>query len=144
MEGHNLRILKRGSEFVLHTISDGKAVPVYCSGDGYKRLLYVACILASSTNKLVLLEEPECFQHPRYIRELSQLLWAAVEQGTQIILSTHSIDLLHQLFFHQDAPLEKSKLFRTRLKNGSLSASTIDGQRACERMDEFGEDLRQW
>lgn len=142
MENQTFRILKRRKEFILHTISEGKAIPVYFSGDGYKRLLYVACILASSTNKLVLLEEPECFQHPRYIRELSQLLWGAVDQGTQIMMSTHSIDLLHQLFFQQDAPLEKSKIFRTQLKHGRLSARAIEGQRARDRMDELGEDLR--
>lgn len=139
----SLRILKRGDQYVLHTIFNGKAVAVYFSGDGYKRLLYIACVLAAQAGGLVLLEEPECFQHPKHLRELAQLIWGAIDQGTQVVLSTHSLDLLRHIFFSETARLEKAAVFRTTLKEGRLAAVRIAGERAKERLEELGEDLRQ-
>ena len=140
--GQALRILKQGDKFVLHNIINGKAVSVYFSGDGYKRLLYIACVLAANVGGLVLLEEPEGFQHPAHLRELGQLFWGAIAQGTQVILSTHSQDLLQDIFLADNADLGKSALFHSHLRHGKLSAVRIEGERAKERMDSLSEDLR--
>ena len=143
LEHESLRILKRGKEYVLHTIADGRpAIPIYLSGDGFKRLLFIACVLAEHTGGLVLLEEPEAFQHPRYLRELAGLIWGAIGQGTQVILSTHSLDLLRFLLLDEHAALDAAAVFKTSLKDNVLRAARIPGQRAAERVEDLAEDLR--
>jgi hypothetical protein len=141
--GPTLRILKKGDRYVLHTVTSERAVSVYFGGDGFKRLLFVAFNLAAFAGKQVLLEEPECFQHPSYLGRLASLIWAAIGQGTQVILSTHSLELLNHIFLAEDAPLASSAIFHTSLEAGELTAVRISGENAAERLDELGEDLRQ-
>jgi hypothetical protein len=141
--GPTLRILKKGDRYVLHTVTSVRAVSVYFGGDGFKRLLFVAFNLAAFAGKQVLLEEPECFQHPSYLGRLASLIWAAIGQGTQVILSTHSLELLNHIFLAEDAPLASSAIFHTSLEAGELTAVRISGENAAERLDELGEDLRQ-
>lgn len=143
--GHSarLRILKKGERHVLHVIEDEVgAVAVYNMGDGFKRLLYLACVFAEASGQLVLLEEPEAFQHPRYLRMLASMIWTAVEQGTQVVLSTHSEDLLQNLFGEDGRAYEHSAVFKTRLVGGELRSVRIDGSRAHERVAALAEDLR--
>ena len=146
MADHSLRILRSGTgssaRYVLHSVPPtGQPVAIYNMGDGFKRLSYIACALASASG-LTLLEEPEAFQHPRYLRKLVDLIWAAIDQGTQIIMSTHSLDLLRMLFGDGERPLEESAIFRTQLSDNTLSAVKIRGDRAKERLGELGEDMR--
>ncbi len=141
--GPALRILKRGNRSVLHSVTKERAVPVSFSGDGFERLLFVAFNLATHTGELVLLEEPECFQHPSYLGRLAALIWAAVGQNTQVVISTHSLELLKHLFLAEAVPLDKAAVFHTSLTRGRFKAVTIPGPSAAGRLDELGEDLRQ-
>ncbi|WP_428263115.1 ATP-dependent nuclease [Haliangium sp.] len=139
----SLRILKRGDEYVLHTVATGRqAIPLYMSGDGFKRLLLIACVLAERAGQLVLLEEPEAFQHPRYLHELSALIWGAIAQGTQVVLSTHSLDLLRSLLLAERADLSQAAVFKTALRGNVLRTARISGPQAQERLGELEEDLR--
>lgn len=143
-EQASLRILKSGPAFTLHMVKDSGAIPVYLEGDGLKRVLYIACLLSGHIGELVLLEEPECFQHPAYLGKLASLITAAVRMGTQVVMTTHSLELLNLLFRAEDAPLEESAIFHTQLSGeGRLDVVRIPGSRAAERLDELGEDLRQ-
>lgn len=137
-----LRILKREEKYILHVLTDGKAVPLYFCGDGFKRLLHVACLLASSAGGHVFIEEPECFQHPANLEQTARLVWAALEQGTQVVLSTHSRDLLSELLLGETARPEEAAVFKTSLVGGELTTIRIDGPRARERLDTLDEDLR--
>ncbi len=88
----DLRILKVDSDFVLHTFTEGRApVPAFLAGDGFKRFLAIAAAASEAIDGVVLLEEPESFQHPRYLRELASLLRLTAARGAQVVLSTHSI-----------------------------------------------------
>lgn len=66
--------------------------------DGTLRLVGLLWLLtepASSTNRVLLLEEPELSLHPAIVRELPTILNRAVRKGgPQVILSTHSPELL--------------------------------------------------
>jgi len=140
----SLRILTSGPDFILHMVKDSGAIPVYLEGDGLKRVLYIACLLSGHIGELVLLEEPECFQHPAYLGKLASLITAAVRMGTQVVMTTHSLELLNLLFRAEDAPLDEAALFHTQLvDDGRLKVVRIPGIRAAERLDELGEDLRQ-
>ncbi len=140
--GGLLRILKRGEHFVLHlTRAGAPAVAVYFAGDGFKRLVYMACVFAKAAGDLVLLEEPEAYQHPRYRRELAALMWGAVEHGTQLLVSTHSLGLV-RLVLEGASDLSRVAVFKTDLDAGVLTATRIPGERALERVDDLEEDLR--
>lgn len=109
-------------------------------GDGSRRLNVIAKALV--TFDRVLLEEPECFQHPSSILRLALQIWDAIHRGVRVALSTHSLELLNHIFLAEIAQLERSAVFFTWLKDGELTAVKILGRNAAERLD-AGEDLRQ-
>jgi len=140
----DLRILKEGDDYVLHTFtSDGARVPSYLAGDGFKRLLELASVLADLPNGVALLEEPECYQHPRYMRELVALIQHAVASKTQIILSTHSLELVDALL-GADWPAEATypTVHRVRLTDGVFSGTALSREQARVAREELVEDLR--
>jgi predicted ATPase len=140
----DLRILKVGAEFVLHTFFEsGPPVPAYLAGDGFKRFLELAAAAVGTPKGVVLLEEPESFQHPRYLQELATLLHLAAREGTQIILSTHSIELIDLLLHAPEAEGQTyPAVHRMRIFDGKLRATTIDREHAVIARDELLEDLR--
>lgn len=140
----DLRILKVGTDFVLHTFFEsGSPVPAYLAGDGFKRFLEVAAAAVGTTKGVVLLEEPESFQHPRYLQELATLLHLAAREGTQVILSTHSIELIDLLLHAPEAEQQAyPAVHRMRLFDGKLRATTLDREHAVIARDELLEDLR--
>jgi energy-coupling factor transporter ATP-binding protein EcfA2 len=141
----DLRILKSGEDFILHAIFDGQPpVPVYLTGDGSKRLVELAsAILGVDPDGVVLLEEPECFQHPRYLRELASLLIESAKAKRQIILSTHSIELVDLLLEAAEAEgLEYPFVHRLRLVDGKLSGVVLNREQAMVTRKDLLEDLR--
>jgi energy-coupling factor transporter ATP-binding protein EcfA2 len=137
-----LRIMKTGSRSVLHAVRKDGAVPLYFEGDGFKRLVLIACRLAGTTGGLVLLEDPECYLHPAYLGRLAALTLAAVEQGTQIVMTTHSVELMRKLLLPGAPHLDRTALFTVRLREGVLETNRLPGPAASERLHELGEDLR--
>jgi hypothetical protein len=140
----DLRILKVGEGFLLHTFcANGPPVPAYLAGDGFKRFLALASAALNAHKGVVLLEEPESFQHPRYLEELARLLHLAAKDGTQVILSTHSIELIDLLL---DAAEGEGTTYpavhRLRLVDGVLRATTIDREGARIARSDLLEDLR--
>jgi ABC-type uncharacterized transport system ATPase subunit len=133
-----LRILKSGSDFLLHTFcGDTPPIPAYLAGDGLKRFLELAAAIVDTPNGVVLLEEPEAYQHPRYMTELVALLLSAAKSGTQIILSTHSIELIDLLLHAPEAEgLTYPTVHRLRLVDGKLAAVAIDREKAISARDD--------
>lgn len=140
----DLRILESEGDFVLHAFLEGGArVPAYLFGDGFKRLLELAAALAQQSGAIVLLEEPECFQHPRYQIEFVRLLQHAAARGVQIVLSTHSLELLDRILHAEwpdDAP--HPSVHRLRLVGGQLACTSLNRREAVAARDEIAEDLR--
>lgn len=142
----DLKILKVGGDYVLHAIAgQSTPTPVYAAGDGFKRLLQVAAALYSNHANTVLLEEPECFQHPRYLGELVRMLRGAAADGQQVILSTHSIELIDRLLGTVDdhpGGEDWPTVHRLRLTAGVLRATTLSAAQARAAREELLEDLR--
>ncbi len=143
----DLRILKvsrAGTDFVLNTFFDeGPPVPAYLAGDGFKRFLQLAAVALDTPRGVVLLEEPESFQHPRYLEELATLLLLAAREGTQIILSTHSFELIDLLLHAPEAEGQSyPAVHRLRLHEGKLRATSLPRENALLARDELLEDLR--
>lgn len=140
----DLRIQKIGPDFLLHTSHEnGPPVPAYLAGDGFKRFLELAAATLNPQKGVVLLEEPESFQHPRYLQELSTLLHLAAREGSQVILSTHSIELIDLLLNAPEAEgMSYPAVHRLTLQEGKLRATTLDRERAVSVRDDLLQDLR--
>jgi hypothetical protein len=135
----------KGETWVPHAIYENRSLPLAVVGDGMKRLFHVAAELAVMGKGLALIEEPECFQHPGALAELVRVLWSAIEGGTQIIMSTHSIelfDLLCEEAKKHDQGLERFGVFRTALREGQLRAVRVPGADAIAMRENLAEDLR--
>lgn len=141
----DLRILKAGDDFLLHTVH-GKArlIPAYVAGDGFKRYLEIAAAVYRVPRGVVLLEEPESFQHPRYVRELTALLLDVAASGTQVVLSTHSIELIDSLLHAAQGPTATPypTVHRLRLVDGVLRSVALSPEVARTSRDDLLEDLR--
>lgn len=119
------------------------AVPAALAGDGAYALIRLAFELSFKREPLVLLEEPEIHQHPASLRKTAQLVRAAMDQGTQVVLSTHSLDLFD--FLISDASpeqLAKISVYRLHLQAGRLLSSRWLGSEIQEGRDEAVRDLR--
>jgi predicted ATPase len=140
----DLRILKADQTFVLHAVmQDPPPIPVFAAGDGFKRFLELAASMVSPEPGVVLLEEPESYQHPRYMRALATLMLLSARAGTQIILSTHNIELIDCLLSAPEAAgLAYPSVHRFRLAKGELSAVALDHQSALNARQDLLEDLR--
>jgi predicted ATPase len=142
----DLRILTSRDRFILNTFYEANhppPVPAFVAGDGFKRFLEVAAATAGTPKGVVLLEEPESFQHPRYLQELATLLHLAAREGTQIILSTHSIELIDMLLLAPEAEGQTyPAVHRMSLYEGKLRATTIDREHAARVRDDLLQDLR--
>ena len=86
----------RGEDWHVHAQYDDRSVPIAFAGDGMKTLFAVACAIIIE-NDMVLLEEPECFLHGGVLRSMADLLWHGADAGKQIVLTTHSYQLLELL-----------------------------------------------
>jgi len=142
----DLEILTEDGAPRLFARSATGAVPATLAGDGLQTLLRTIFELAGSRRGTVLLEEPEAHQHPRSIRQAAAAIVEAARRGLQIILTTHSLDLIDNLL----ALLEPSEvadpgfmiLVRSRLEGGTLVTTRLSAEDGERARVEISEDLR--
>ena len=118
------------------------AVPAWLQGDGIQCVLRLGLELAAAPGGVVLLEEPETAQHPRSLQESARTVVAAVKRGVQVILSTHSLDLIDMLRAHLGDDLEKLSVHNLACAGGALSVVRYSGADVALARDAIGEDLR--
>lgn len=139
-----LEILKekdRGSQLYLVT-AEG-AVPVAVSGDGIQSFAQLAIELAAIPEGLALIEEPEVYQHPRAIWQSAKALLAAVARGVQVVLSTHSLELIDALIGQaSEAERENLALYNLALVGGELRSSRSAGEEMLFARRTLEHDLR--
>lgn len=93
----DVRILVVYGQSVIYICEEGEVVwPAASMGDGMKRLVGLASLLADSA-PTVIVEEPESHHHPGSMRQMADLLVASLGSQSQIFISTHSIYLLDAL-----------------------------------------------
>lgn len=138
-----IEILTEHGKAVMHVVFDTFSVPIHLVGDGIQRVMRLALEFASRNEGTVLLEEPEVFQHPAAIRQTALAIRSSVARGLQIILSTHSLELIDALL--NDAPpghLQQMAFYRVQLNNGELSSSRLSGEEAKLARQQIEDDLR--
>jgi hypothetical protein len=140
----NIEILvSHRMEPVLHLVFADKSVPVALAGDGVRTMLRLSLELASRGRGLVLVEEPEVHQHPKALQQSAKALLAGVRRGLQIVLATHSLELIDALLLEatQD-DLSRISTYRLKLDDGVLASSRLDGEQMAFARGQIEEDLR--
>ena len=94
-------------------------------GDGIKRATIIMLLLEAHSPRVVLWDDFESASHPTLIR--AQLEWLS-KKDWQVVLSTHSIDVLYQLLDLEISPAELQILQMKKLKDDTLihESLTID------------------
>ncbi len=127
---------------VVHLGFADHSVPVALAGDGFLTLLQVSIAVAQLPGKTVLLEEPESTQHPRSVYQAARAIAGAARRGVQVILSTHSLELIDALISHLDGDLPLLTVHHLTCPGGALSAIRYTGEEVDLARDTIGEDLR--
>jgi energy-coupling factor transporter ATP-binding protein EcfA2 len=140
----DIRLLMEGGDAVVHLELENSSLPVGVLGDGVQMLFRLAFEMAVVSTGVVLLEEPEVHQHPRVIRQSAKIIAAAVQRNVQVILTTHSLELIDALLGEaKDRDLlDQLAVFRTNLTEGQLATSRISGADAAFSRQQIEDDLR--
>jgi predicted ATPase len=138
-----IEILTEHNDPRLHLTFPDHSVPVALAGDGVQALVRMSLELASRSGGAVLLEEPEAHQHPAAIRASAQAIVEGVRRGVQVVLTTHSLELIDALL----AAIESKEvgllsLHRLKLVDAVLRHSRLDGEEIGLSRGEIGDDLR--
>lgn len=120
--------------------TDGRpSVPVAVAGDGLRALIRLALNVGGPRGSLVLVEEPELRLHPGALRHVAAVLQGAVAAGQQVVVSTHSLELIDALV---DLDVESLVVMRTKLRDGRLTVHRIPGEEVLALRSTLDEDLR--
>lgn len=121
---------------------DGNGVPLAASGDGARALVRGALEIVSATSGVILYEEPELHLHPGAQRELAQVMCDAIGRGVQLVISTHSLELIDYLLAGMRDALGKVAVFRTDIRDGVHRVTRVAGEDAAKVRSDIDEDLR--
>jgi energy-coupling factor transporter ATP-binding protein EcfA2 len=140
---NNIEILTEHGEPILHLVFGDYSVPATLAGDGIQSLLRLSLELAASGGGIALLEEPEVHQHPGAIRQSARAILAAVRRQIQVVLTTHSLELIDALLAESlDDDLARLSLYRLQLQDGLLKSSCLPGPQIALARTEIEDDLR--
>ncbi|MBK9385493.1 MAG: AAA family ATPase [Planctomycetes bacterium] len=118
-----------------------RSIPVALSGDGMESLVRLALELSGATKGIYLIEEPEAHQHIAAMARSAKIIASAVKSGSQVILSTHSLEFLDLLIDALgEAHVNKLGVLRLALRDGKLFSVHHQGEdvrvaRATVEMD---------
>ncbi len=123
----------------------GGPVPATLGGDGVLAALRIVFQLAAAEG-IALIEEPEVHQHPAGLAHVTLAIVTAVRLGLQVILTTHSLELIDHLIAHlTDEELNQDDFLtvtRVRLESGMLHTTMSSASEVAEARVEIEEDLR--
>jgi energy-coupling factor transporter ATP-binding protein EcfA2 len=139
----DIQILVEGTTPLLYLIYADRAVPAALAGDGIFLLLRLSLELTTRGAGTVLLEEPEVHLHPGGIYQCARVLVAAARRGIQVVLTTHSLDLIDDLLSElNDTELELLTLYSMDLVDGTLKFFRKAGPDVAFARTQIHDDLR--
>jgi len=119
------------------------SLPAALSGDGVHFLLRICLEALATPNGILLFEEPEGHQHPAAIRQTVRAILSVVRRGIQVILTTHSLELIDAFLAESSSEdLERLSLFRLDLHEGKLISVRVPGSDVAFARGDVEEDLR--
>ncbi len=139
----HLEVLTDGGEAMLGLVFEDHAVPAQLGGDGAFASLKIALELLAVGEGVALLEEPEAHLHPAAMALVAKAIVNAVRSGTQVVLTTHSIEFIDRLVDEVgDDAAELLALFKVNLRDGQLVSARFPGEDVVFARDEIEKDLR--
>jgi predicted ATPase len=139
----NIEILTQGRTPILHIVLDDSSVPASLAGDGILSLLRLSLELAASGPGVAILEEPEVHQHVAALRQSARVILTAVRRGTQVLLTTHSLEFIDGLLAEaSDQDLQALSLYRVQLQGGILKSHRLSGPEVAFSRGQIEDDLR--
>ena len=139
----DILILTEADAPIVHLEYADHSVPAALAGDGIHSLLRISLELLSCPNGVVLFEEPEVHQHPGAIRQSMRAVLAAVRRDIQVILTTHSLELIDLLLAESsEDDLKKLSLYRLQLEDGLLRSHRMAGSEVQFARTQIENDLR--
>ena len=135
---------------VLDTEDGDKEIPMESMGDGFKSLIYILAKLYENESNIILIEEPENYMRPGYIRELIHyIISMANNSEIQLFIITHSQDFLYMLtsdsdLSENDIEFLKKELLILQLSRfkDNIILSNLDYNDAISDMEDLLLDLR--
>jgi predicted ATPase len=101
----DLNVVPEGGSLQLYLTEGKRSVPAHRLSDGTLRYLcLLAVLLDADPAPLVVIEEPELGLHPDVLPTLRDLMVEASEK-TQLIVTTHSVQLIDAMTEHADSVL---------------------------------------
>jgi energy-coupling factor transporter ATP-binding protein EcfA2 len=98
-------------------------------GDGMRSFLGILLFTMSGAETILLIDEPEAFLHPPQARHLGRLLASAKTSGRQLIIATHSSDLVKGLL---DVENSRARIVRIRRVGDVNAAKMLSNDRIRE------------
>lgn len=142
-EIEDIEILSLDNQPVVYLVYSDGARPVALAGDGIKLLLRQSLELAAPVGGVVLLEEPEVHMHPGAIRQSARAMLAATRRGIQVIVTTHSLDLIDALIACTEGDeLNHLCLYQLKLDMGRLTSHRLSGPEIAMARTQIEDDLR--
>jgi energy-coupling factor transporter ATP-binding protein EcfA2 len=94
----SLRVLALPEPNSLHIkLAGGGTVPLSLGGDGVRNAVLLALELGVPKGSLVLIEEPETQLHPGAMALVAQAMALCAQNGSQVVLATHSLEFIDEL-----------------------------------------------
>jgi len=140
-----IEVLVESGVPLVHLERSNRSLQVGAEGDGVQSVLRLALELASRPGGTVLLEEPETHQHPATLVTSAKVIAAAVRVGVQVVLTTHSLELIDALVAalgSDESELAKLSVVSLRLDDGRLVSSRLDGPSVASARDNIAMELR--
>jgi predicted ATPase len=136
-------ILTEEDSPLVHLEFADHSLPAALSGDGVYFLLRICLEALASPDGILLFEEPEGHQHPAAIRQTVRAILDVVRRGIQVILTTHSLELIDAFLAESSSEdLERLSLFKLELHEGKLISVRVPGSDVAFARGEIEEDLR--
>ncbi|NJL26976.1 MAG: ATP-binding protein [Thermoanaerobaculia bacterium] len=138
-----LEILTEGDTPFLAISTETSVAPVSLAGDGIQALVQIALEMAAAPGGLVLVEEPEVYQHPGAIAQTAKAILANVRRGVQIVLTTHSLELIDALLSEAtEEDVAGMAVFNLLLRDGELRHGRRVGEQITFARQNMESDLR--
>ena len=135
---------------VLDTEEGDQEIPVESMGDGFKSLVHIIIKLYDNEGDIIVIEEPENYMHPGYIRELIHyIISIANNSHVQLFITTHSQDFLYTLISDDALPEKDIEFLKKELLilqfskwKDDIILSNLDYNDAVSDMEDLLLDLR--
>lgn len=139
MTAESFQIIPDGRLILLF---DNYSVPFESQGDGARvalRTLMILCLLQKSA---LMLEEPECYQHPGSLERFALALCKLAKlREVQLFVTTHSIECVKAFMNGAKQAESEGALFHLKLEDGMQQARRLDAD-AIETLNATGVDVR--